>query len=83
MNVHVRLSAGLVPAGGNPRLVVTLAEGATVADLLAHLQAEYPALGSKLDRAVPVVSGRHLALSAPLSGGQEVALLLPIAGGAR
>lgn len=83
MNIQVRLGAGLVPAAGSSRLAVTLAEGATIADLLAYLQAEYPALSSKLDRAVPVVSGRHLALSAPLSGGQEVALLLPVAGGAR
>lgn len=83
MNIHVRLSAGLAQAAGNSRLAVTLAEGATVADLLAHLQAEYPALSSKLVRAVPVVSGRHLGLSAPLSAGQEVALLLPVAGGAR
>jgi molybdopterin converting factor small subunit len=81
MNVHVRLSAGLVPVGGNPRLVVTLAENATIADLLEHLLAQHPALASKMGVVIPMVSGRHAALSDPLSGVQEVALLLPAAGG--
>jgi molybdopterin converting factor small subunit len=83
MNVHIRLSAGLASAAGSSRLVVTLAEEATVADLLDHLRTEYPALASKIERAVPVISGRHVALSESLSGTEEVALLLPISGGAR
>lgn len=81
MTVNVRLSAGLAQAVGRTRLVVTLAEGATVADLVEHLRAEHPALASRLDLALPVVSGRHASPSDRLAPGQEVALLLPVAGG--
>jgi molybdopterin converting factor small subunit len=81
MNVHVRLSAGLAPAVGNSRLVVTLAENATVADLLDQLRAQHPALASKMDTAIPMVSGRLATPSERLTELQEVALLLPAAGG--
>ena len=83
MNIHVRLGAGLAPLTGNPRLVVALAEKATVADLLAQLRLEYPALTPRLDQVVPMISGRHAPATEPLATGQEVALLLPVAGGCR
>ena len=81
MNIHVRLGAGLVQYTGNPRLVITLAESASVADLVNQLCLDYPPLAQKLDTAVPMVAGRHAALTDPLAAGQEVALLLPVAGG--
>lgn len=81
MNIRVRLSAGLAPTVGVSRLQVDLAENATVADLLEHLRAEYPALGSKMTIAIPMLAGRPAAPSDPLSEAQEVALLLPAAGG--
>ncbi len=81
MNVNVRLSAGLAHSLGNPRLTVTLADDATVADLLAHLRREHPQLQPGLDTAIPMIAGRHASLSQSLSPGQEVALLLPAAGG--
>ncbi len=83
MNVRVRLGAGLTQLVGNSRLDVTLADDATVADLLLHLRAQYPALEQKLDPAIPMISGRHAAHTESLSAGQEVALLLPVAGGFR
>lgn len=83
MNIRVRLGAGLAPLTGNPRLVITLEEKATVADLLDHLRLEYPALTSRLDQAVPMISGRHAPSTELLAAGQEVALLLPVAGGCR
>jgi molybdopterin synthase sulfur carrier subunit len=83
MNVRVRLGAGLVPAAGSSRLVLTLAEAATVTDLLNHLCRQHPELAPKIDKAVPVVSGRHVTLTERLADGQEIAFLLPIAGGAR
>lgn len=83
MNIRVRLGAGLAPLTGNPRLVIALEEEATVADLLAHLRREYPALTPRLDLAVPMISGRHAPPAEPLMAGQEVALLLPVAGGGR
>ena len=83
MKVNVRFSAGLTPLTGNSRLTVTLSEEATVADLLHHLQAEYPTLEQKLDIVIPMISGRHAAHSERLSAGQEVALVLPVAGGSK
>ncbi len=81
MNVRVRLSAGLTPAVGSSRLSVTLAETATVADLLHYLSAQYPTLAPKMTTILPMVSGRPAALSDRLTDDQEVALLLPAAGG--
>jgi molybdopterin converting factor small subunit len=83
MNVRVRLSAGLAPAVGSSRLSVTLAETATVADLLEQLRAQYPPLALTMTTALPIVSGRPVALSDRLTDDQEVALLLPAAGGSR
>ena len=81
MNVHVRLSAGLAPTGGSTRLLVNLTEEATVADLLAHLREQYPALAQKMIPAIAMVAGRPAAPSDRLVEAQEVALLLPAAGG--
>lgn len=81
MNIRVRFSAGLVPLAGNTRMVVTLPEVATVADLLQHLKVEHPAMESGLDNVIPMIAGRHVANSEHLSTGQEVSLLLPVAGG--
>jgi molybdopterin converting factor small subunit len=81
MNVNVRLSAGFAQTTGTTRLVVDLADGATIADLLGQLRASYPAMEAKLQAAVPTVAGRHVSPTQLLSAGQEVALLLPVAGG--
>ena len=83
MRINVRLSTGLAPLAGNPRLQVTLAEDATVADLLYHLQHEHPALGQRLGSVIPMIAGRHVSPADPLTAGQEVALLLPVAGGSK
>jgi molybdopterin converting factor small subunit len=80
MNVSIRVGAGLALGTGMSRLSVALAEGATGADLLEYLRAQYPD-ASRLESAVLVSHGEHISSSAPLSDGQEVALLLPISGG--
>lgn len=81
MLIRVRLSAGLTPLVGNSRLSVSLSENATVTDLLDYLRAEYPALASKINSALPMISGRPVAPAHRLTEAQEVALLLPAAGG--
>lgn len=81
MNVRVRLSAGLAQFVGYPRLIVTLAENATVADLLDHLCIRHPSLAPKIDIVIPMIAGRHAAPADHLVDAQEVALLLPVAGG--
>ena len=81
MNIRVRLSAGLAPTVGNSRLLVNLAENATVADLLEYLRVQHPALAVKMHTAIPIIAGRPAASSERLVEAQEVALLLPVAGG--
>ena len=83
MKISVRLGAGLAHLATSPRLAVELKEAATVADLLAYLETEYPALAERLPAAVPMISGRAAPSAEPLAAGQEVALLLPVAGGSK
>ncbi|MEZ4657710.1 MAG: MoaD/ThiS family protein [Caldilineaceae bacterium] len=79
MELNVRLNGTLAQQMGRSRLRVTLADGATVDDLLAHLQRQSPL--KILESAVPFVAGQHVERATPLQNGQEVALLIPIAGG--
>jgi molybdopterin converting factor small subunit len=80
MTVFLRVGAGLALGSGVTRLSVTLADGATVADLLENLRLQYP-VAARLENAVLVSNGEHVSRTAPLSDGQELALLLPISGG--
>lgn len=82
MEFTVRLSGDLGRAVGTPRLQVSLAEGATVADLVATLTDRHPELQQQLHAAVPMLGGVHATPQTPLTPGREVALLTPIAGGA-
>lgn len=81
MEVNVRLGYGIAPQAGSARLSVALPEQATVADLVASLRRLHPELDSRLEVALPVISGRHVSPEEQLAPGQEVAFLLPIAGG--
>ena len=82
MQIPVRLSAALAQISGTPRLQVTVSDGATVADVIEALTALHPGLASRLQRAVPMVGGRHAAPEDQVNDGEEVAFLLPVAGGA-
>lgn len=81
MQVNVRLSGEMAALAGRPRFSIPVAAGATVGDLLAVLQQEYPQLWPRMDTAVPIISGTHVTQATALVEGQEVAFLLPIAGG--
>ncbi|GIV75757.1 MAG: hypothetical protein KatS3mg050_0151 [Litorilinea sp.] len=81
MDITVRLSAGLAQGIGQPRLQLTLAEAATMADLYAWLRDRYPDLAPQIDTAIPVIAGRHVPMTTPLTPNTEVALLLPVSGG--
>lgn len=81
MRVDIRLSGELAILAGRPRFSIALPDGATLSDLTALLHQEHPELRPRLDTAVPIIAGRHVAQFEPLSEGQEVAFLLPIAGG--
>lgn len=81
MQVTVRVNGVLVQKVGMARLPLTVADGATVADLLGVLVAQHPQVAAEVARAVPVVAGGHVEKTAVLHPNQEVALLLPVAGG--
>lgn len=82
MQISVRLNAVLAQITGAPRLHVTVNDDATVADVLQALAATYPGLGTRLERAVPVIGGVHVRRSDKVSAEQELAFLMPVAGGA-
>lgn len=79
--ISVRLNGQLADTIGTSRLQRSLPDQATVAHLLADLADQFPAASQLLERAIPVVDGRHTTPAAPLSGVSELALLMPIAGG--
>jgi molybdopterin converting factor small subunit len=81
VNVQVRLGAGLARLAGTSQFTVDLDDGATVGDLLVNLEQSYPNLAGQFDRALPVVSGSHVAHNQTLERGQDIALLFPAAGG--
>ena len=83
MQINIRLSGELATQAGRHRFTMSLADSATVADLLAQLRQEYQQLWPRIDAAVPIISGKHVTQAEPLVDGQEVAFLLPIAGGNR
>ncbi len=81
MQINVRLSGDLARTMGRPRVTVTVAEPAIVADLVAALVVAYPQEEPALTRAIVVVDGRHTGPNHPLESNRNVALLTPIAGG--
>ena len=81
MTVRVRLGAGLARLSAAPLKTIELAEGATVAELLARLADTEPDLAPALRSVLPVVAGEHVTRDQRLDHGQEVALLLPVSGG--
>ncbi len=81
MEITVRLGHGLAQDVGNTRLRLTLANGATIADLMEQIGEDYPDMAARLAACVAVVAGSHLGPDQALSGDDEVALLMPISGG--
>ncbi len=82
MQIPVRLSGDLSRYVGASRMVVHLDESATVQDLVLRLGALYPPLADRLERAIPVIAGRHASPTDALEDGQEVAFIVPVGGGA-
>jgi len=81
MEVRVRLGAGLSRLSSAPAMTLVLDDGATVADVLAHLRESEPDLAPALGSALPVIGGAHADADRRLEDRQEIALLLPVSGG--
>jgi molybdopterin converting factor small subunit len=81
IRVTIRFGAALSPASGQSRLIVTVAAGATIADLLSALSDLHPELALALPSALTIVDGSHVDPTRLLNNGEEVALLCAVAGG--
>ena len=81
MQVRVRLGTGLARLAAAPIVGLELDDGATVADAVARLAAEHPALAEPLHAALPMVAGAHPNRDRPLHAGDELALVTPVSGG--
>lgn len=79
MRLNVLLFASYADAFGASNLGVTIAEGATVADLLATIRGMGPAIG--LPPAAVAVNQEYAVESQRLSSSDEVAIIPPVAGG--
>lgn len=83
MNVTVRFFAGLVDTVGRRHLTLTLASGATVADLLTAIERDVtPAHDLRRMRVATAVNREYRPSSHLLREGDEIALIPPVSGGA-
>lgn len=81
MNVRVRLFASLREAARKDWIDLALPDGATVKDLVAHLQDVEPALNGVAGAIYAAVNNRYVSPDTALQDGDEVALFPPVSGG--
>jgi MoaD family protein len=81
MKIRVRFFAAPREALGKSELEVTLPAGATVTDLIEHLQAEYPILRAYTRFLSVAVNKAYVGWETELHDGDEVACLPPVGGG--
>ena len=81
MQVRVRLFAIHRERVGRDHLAVHLDDQATVADLVAHLNRQYPELAALSSTARYAVNREYVPTTHILQDGDEIALIPPVAGG--
>ncbi len=81
--VQVRVFASLRQAIGQASFTLELPPDATVADLVARLEIEYPAVAPKLSRVLVAVNHDYVNQARRLAPGDEVALFPPVSGGSQ
>ena len=82
MQVRVLYFALIRERAGERQQELTLPEGATVADLMAHLSERHPDLAEPLETAVIAVNKQFAFPQEPLKEGDEIAIFPPVSGGA-
>jgi molybdopterin synthase catalytic subunit len=82
MQVTVLFFGMLKDLAGRGSDALSLPEGATVSDLLAHYEAQIPRLKPYLPALATAVNQEYAARSTPLHDRDEVGLLPPVSGGA-
>ncbi len=81
MRVQVRLFASLREAAGQDKVAVELPEGATVRELVAHLEQQIPAIQGVAGAIYAAVNNAYVNPDASLKDGDTVALFPPVSGG--
>ena len=81
MRLRVRLFAVAKELAGRDELLVDLPPGVTVADLQAHVTAEYPALKNILSHALWAVDTNYATPDTSLNENSNIALIPPVSGG--
>jgi molybdopterin converting factor small subunit len=81
MTVTVLFFAQAREQAGRPRLSLDLADGGSVADLMAAVLREVPSLAPLAPHLAVAVDGRLSPAAARVPAGAEVALLPPVSGG--
>jgi molybdopterin converting factor subunit 1 len=81
MRVRVLLFAALRESVGEKSLDLEVRDSATLADLLAQLEAEHASLARYRGRMLVARNQERMPLATPLCDGDEIALLPPVSGG--
>jgi molybdopterin converting factor subunit 1 len=81
IQVRVRAFATVRQILGASEVTLELPAGATVADLLEHLAAEYPAIVPLLERTIVTVNQSYANRSQSVGAGDEIAIFPPVSGG--
>jgi MoaE-MoaD fusion protein len=81
MNIHVRLYASYRELAGTGHLDVTIADGGTVADLIAQLMIDVPELPPTFKPHLIAVNDEFANPQYPVNDGDEVAMYPPVSGG--
>lgn len=79
--VNVLFFATFRERTGRREMQVFLPEGATVRDLVRHLQEQFPQVGETWDHALIAINHRYASEDEPLQDGAEVAFFPPVSGG--
>jgi molybdopterin synthase catalytic subunit len=81
MRVRLLLFAGLREAIGKKEHFLEVAAGASLADVIARAEAEFPSIERYRGRLIVSLNERQVPLDAPVSEADEIALLPPMSGG--
>ncbi len=81
MKIHMRYFASLRESIGQNEEILTVHEGASVADVRALLLTRYPRLQPIIERSVCAVNHSYVPTGTTLQEGDEVVFIPPVGGG--
>ena len=81
MNIRIRYFASFREIIGRNEDILTLHEGASIADVRALLLTRYPRLQPIMERSVCAVNHKYVPVDTALHEGDEVVFIPPVGGG--